>query len=353
MQDAAQYHADHDGAMYRHGTSVEHRRITVDMRRLLSFIWPSWRSDVESAVRWLLKTKNRRKILNGLYNRCSQGQKSWVYARFAKIFRAAESSIEPGRWTVEFCGRDVNVPLRQGSMWLDWDCALSVLGHESAIKSTYETLIRERGFPKCVFDVGANYGLHSLLYLVHDVDVVSFEPNCACHEYLKQLEALNQVQYSLEAVALGSGDLAAELWYPDADTWLGTIQPSRVRELSVEHRLERVTVPCTTLDRFVSVSNRVPDLIKLDTEGSELAILTGARQTLKSARPMVIFECWKNETRDALWRLFEGSGYAIATLPLRSLAGATLIDATTFSQCSDSNFAALPGELLGNVASRS
>lgn len=349
MQDVDPNYADHDSLSCRRETIVEYRRSTVDMRQLANLIWPSWRSDIESSVRWLLKTRNRRKILNGLYNHCSHRQKSWLYAKFAKIFRAAEYFVQPGKWTVEFCGRDVSVPLRQDSMWLDWDCALSVLGHESTIKSTYQTLIRERGLPKCVFDVGANYGLHSLLYIVHGVDVVSFEPNPACQEYLKQLEALNQVHYSLEAVALGSGDFNADLWYPDSDTWLGSIEPRRVRELSAKHRLERVAVPCTTIDRFVSVSNRVPELIKLDTEGSELAILAGASRTLKTARPMVIFECWQNNSREALWRVLEDMGYAIATLPLRSLAGAMIIDPATFSQCSDSNFAALPRELLGNV----
>jgi FkbM family methyltransferase len=314
------------------------------MRQLLKYVWPSARSNIESIIRWMAARKLPRKTLNIIYNQFSRRQKSTFYAKFAKLFRNCECSVTPGCWSVVFHGREIHVPLREKTMWLDWDCALSVLGHESEIKATYEALISGVDCPRCVFDVGANYGLHSLLFLAHGVEVISFEPNRVCHEHLKRLEDFNQVKFSLESMALGSSERTVELWYPEMDTWLGTIDPQRVREISAGHGSRRVHVPCGTLDGYVRQSNRTPDLIKLDAEGSELDILVGSRETLGVGRPILIFECWRSEGRAHVWRFFDSLDYVTVKLPLLSPASALTLDNRAFSQSMDSNFAALPRE---------
>ena len=42
-----------------------------------------------------------------------------------------------------------------------------------------------------------------------------------------------------------------------------------------------------SLDHFCAESNVAPDVIKVDTEGAELLVLKGARQTLTRYRPMI------------------------------------------------------------------
>lgn len=316
-------------------------------RKLLKYLWPSARTDCERVVRWMAANRRPRKALNAIYNQFSYRQKSAFHARFAKLFRRHGTCSDPGRWTVVFHGREVSVPLARDSMWLDWDSALSVLGHEPEIKTTYEALIKEFGFPRCVFDVGANYGLHSLLFLVHGVKVISFEPNSVCHEYYERLEELNRVQYSVEATAMGASEGTAELWYPEMDAWLGTTDPERKRDLSSERSLRRVEVPCGTLDGYVRRHKTVPDLIKLDTEGNELQILLGARTTLENERPILVFECWRNDKRDQLWRFLDSTGYMTVRLPLLSLETAAAVGLADFSRSFESNFAALPREKLG------
>lgn len=315
-------------------------------RRLLKYLWPSARTDCERVVRWMAENRGPRKALNTIYNRFSYRQKGAFHARFAKLFRRHESCPDPGRWTVLFHGREVSVPLARDTMWLDWDNALSVLGHEPEIKTTYQALTKDFGFPRCVFDVGANYGLHSLLFLVHGVKVISFEPNSVCHEYYGRLEELNCVQYFAEAMAMGASEGTAVLWYPEMDVWLGTTDPERIRDLSSKQSLRRVEVPCETIDGYVRKHKTVPDLIKLDTEGSELQILLGARTTLENERPKLIFECWRNKKRTQLWRFLDLVGYVTVRLPLLSLDSAAPVGVEEFSHSLESNFAALPREEL-------
>lgn len=315
------------------------------MRQLLKRLWPSARTDVEDIVGWAIAKSFPRYALNASYNFLTYEQKSMFYRRFAKLFRNRALPGISARWEIKFLGRRIVIPLREESMWLDWDTALSILGHEPEIKATYETLMRRVGFPRRVFDVGANYGIHSLLFMVHGIDVIAFEPNPACHWYYDRLERHNDVKYRLEPLALGSRECKLELCYPEKDSWLGTTHPDRMRELPPEAELQRIQVSCITLDSYVRHSNLIPDLIKLDAEGSEYEILLGAADTLGAFRPLVIFECWKNRTREQIWRLLEDMGYVMARLPLLSPTGISPIAKSAFMECPDANFAALPKEM--------
>ena len=313
----------------------------------LKFVWPSVRADSEYIVRWMARKQVPRKFLNIIYNRLSYRQKSAFHTRFAKLFRCHDTRADPGRWTVVFHGREVSVPVDRETMWLDWDSALSVLGHEPEIKATYGILMKEIGCPRCVFDVGASYGLHSLLFLAHGVQVISFEPNSTCHEYFERLEVLNNLRFTVEPMALGSSQGTVALWYPERETWLGTTDPERAQDISSEYQLRQLEVPCMTLDGYVRQKKRVPDLIKLDTEGNELQILLGARHTMEKARPILIFECWRDSKREQMWNLLNSMGYVTVRLPLLSLDRAAPVGMLPFSNSEESNFAALPREKLG------
>jgi FkbM family methyltransferase len=318
------------------------------MRQLLKSIWPSFGEDIEWLLKWLIEKRSSRSILNEVYNRLTYDQKDWFHARFAKLFRNRECTMDPGRWTVAFFGREIYLPLRKETMWLDWDCALSTLGHDSEVKISYETLIRELGFPRCFFDVGANYGLHSLLFLVHGIEVVSFEPNPTCRDYVHSLEAANHIGYCLEPIALGASEGEAQLRYPDMETWLGTICTEDIRGVPADRPLQRVEIRCSTLDGIARERGCVPDLVKLDTEGSEYQILVGARETLESGRPTVIFESWRGRNRTDIWQFFSDMEYLTVKLPLLSLDGATVLDFRAFSSSEHSNFVALPREMLSS-----
>jgi hypothetical protein len=140
-----------------------------------------------------------RTLLNSLYLRMTPGQRSRFHQRLAKGFRETRLRPRSGRWEIVFAGKRVVMPLTTERFWLDWDNAVSIVGHDIEIKLTYEALIRSRMRPELFLDVGANYGVHSLLFLAHNIPTITFEPNSTCHAYLHETCKLKR----LEHIAVG------------------------------------------------------------------------------------------------------------------------------------------------------
>ena len=76
-----------------------------------------------------------------------------------------------------------------------------------------------------------------------------------------------------------------------------------------------ITVEVSTLDE--ELAGVVPDVVKIDVEGAELAVLEGGRQVLGSARPIVVFEhvysaaALYGVRAGAPWDLLQDLGYEI------------------------------------------
>jgi len=319
-------------------------------RRLIRMVRPSPRADLEGLVRRLVSRRSTRACLNLVYNRLSPAQKETFYSLFAKIFREHPRAVAAGEWWVRVGDRWAALPLDGQDTWLEWDLALSLLGHEVEIKHTYLDLIRFRR-PKLFLDIGANYGLHSALFLLHGISTVSFEPNPRCHQYFRKLTERNRVPGVLQPVALGATEGWADISFPERDTWLGSTNSAVVEQVTRTYggQVTTVRVAQTSVDAFVHRDGRHPDLIKVDTEGNEAAILEGARETLATCRPWVIFESWRDTERDTLGAFFEELDYRICALPLHLPRPPMVLEKKQLRDWPTTNLIALPIQDLERV----
>jgi FkbM family methyltransferase len=271
---------------------------------------------------------------------------SFFHGHFAKLFRDSHRQVDEGQWRLDFAGRQLILPLRPERFWLDWDAALSTLGHETEIKRTYASLILSSSRPELFIDVGASYGTHSILFLIHGIAALSFEPNVSCHEYFRELCALNRVTPRIESVALADGNGAAELSFPEAETWLGTTDPEVRRGLSARTVLTHRQVQQVPLDRYLSEFRNQRILVKIDTEGNEGLVLRGAVRTLERCRPVVIFESFPKGRRDDLFAFFCDAGYGVVDLPWVPGQASRRFNVEGFVGSKATNFGAVPIERI-------
>jgi len=216
-----------------------------------------------------------------------------------------------GRWTVDVAGRSIVLSLSRDFPEA-WEAAIAFHGYDPELHALYEALLRGPEPPRVVFDVGAHYGLHTLRFLVHGARVLAFEPNQNCHQRFRAWCAANGVACELEPFAVGERAAAVVLAVPRVNASMASIVPD-VRARWRDAVVDTVTVRQVALDDVVAERGLVPDLVKIDTEGSELAVLRGAVDLLRRARPTLVFESWRaSEDRLALWNLLDKHGYAIA-----------------------------------------
>ena len=141
-----------------------------------------------------------------------------------------------------------------------------------------------------VLDLGAQTGCFSLLakYFPHS-RWYSFEPIYEAATELQKNLALNNISnVYVHQVAVTNYSGKTTLNMPAMEEWgLSTIGENVQRFATVMKR----EIECIDLDSFVQKHNiKKVDFMKLDTEGSELSILQGAKKTIERDRPIILME---------------------------------------------------------------
>ena len=178
------------------------------------------------------------------------------------------------------------------------------------------TLFQQNVLPgMVVVDAGANIGVYTLLAARATGAagrVIAFEPDPHTFEILSE----NVSRNDLSNVVLVNGALASEpgtmsLYRVPGHPALASLSSSNARSSS-----ERVEVEVTTLDSALAdLGIERVDVMKLDTQGAEIDILRGARETIERARPTMFVEYWPTglsgmgHEPDELLAHFEEWGY--------------------------------------------
>ena len=175
-------------------------------------------------------------------------------------------------------------------------------------------VILARCRPRVFWDVGANVGFYSWVFLsyVPDGQALLLEPEPDNLALLKRTiknagltgatclpvaatDAVGHESFSRDPVSGATGGLATNA------------APFITRHYGFE--APTISVPTTTLDDLAR-DHPPPQLVKIDVEGSELAVLRGADALLREYAPVVLFEL-SASNRSAVLALFEARGYQV------------------------------------------
>lgn len=203
------------------------------------------------------------------------------------------------------------------SSFLEWR-VFFLARYEPEIAALLPALVRPG---RTAVDVGAHAGIHTLRMarLASRGLVVACEPNPAVFERLRgnvELNRLTNVRLHRVALLDTSGETA--LYVPDPRSASNEGAASLSSRGADGAEVLPVSVRTTTLDELMDAEpGPGVDVIKIDVEGFEAAVLAGARTVLERDQPSLIFEY-----SAALW---EHAGFDLPRLEeeLRSLGYTT------------------------------
>lgn len=167
-----------------------------------------------------------------------------------------------------------------------------------------------------VIDVGANLGdwtLGAALAVGPGGRVLAFEPVPHVAEALTRTVAINRLRW-VTVFAKACSDLVGETALSvERENTTGSRLGVMANDL--ERTFEQIKVPSVTVDRVAAAErlSRV-DVLKIDVEGFEEAVLRGSVETLAKFKPTLFLETGHEpaEKRTALAELCRGFGYRIA-----------------------------------------
>lgn len=213
-----------------------------------------------------------------------------------------------------------------------YDSKLGFAGYQSMITRHYKLIqcVDELN-PKIIFDCGANVGFYSLFAndLFPSAKIISFEP--IPHVY-KLLEKNTSDRKNINTVNAGLSDAKQ------------TVQMRFDKNNSVISKITEsgnLTINTDTIDNYCNKNHidRI-DVLKIDTEGHEVEVLSGAAQTLSKVQYIVLEVNLLEEdyTVSRLMSLLFGDGYDFQLIGYRNYSGKsegkiTLMDIILENKC--------------------
>lgn len=157
---------------------------------------------------------------------------------------------------------------------------------------------------RTVIDIGAHTGLFAIYSQAKNptAQVYAFEPYPANARRLKRNVALNGMKnINLHEVALGKSSGRLEFAVPEKEQICDVLSA----DIQFTNRFYRqwiqyttIYVPQNTLDGFVRQEGlHHVDLIKIDVENFELAVLEGSMETLRKHGPLILLESFVDDER--------------------------------------------------------
>jgi FkbM family methyltransferase len=174
---------------------------------------------------------------------------------------------------------------------------------ETESQYIFEKLIQEGDI---VFDLGANIGIHTLLYAKLSGKkgvVIAFEPLPVNAEELENNLRLNNFTNTIvEKIAISKST-------GETSFFIGVHNTQGSIDGIGNQSGQKVTVNTETLDNYVSNSNLLPDFIKIDVEGAEKYVFEGYSKGIKKSFSTIFVESHSLEDEQVILSTLKENDY--------------------------------------------
>lgn len=209
-----------------------------------------------------------------------------IYHKIRRELYKLFSQLNVKQAKTNYFGLDLKVPLIQGlgsgylapaDKWMS-DC-LAVF------------LQKKQG---TVIDIGVNIGLYlvKLRAIDSDRDYIGFEPNAVCNYYTQELVRANEFKNTrIFPFALADERAMRQFYVRRQADKMGSLNDYARFGETDKYAFELCTFPADEFVGFLALDKI--SAIKIDVEGSELEVLTGLVDTIKTYKPYMFCEIWQ------------------------------------------------------------
>jgi len=171
-----------------------------------------------------------------------------------------------------------------------------------------ETMVLRDG--DIFLDIGAHVGRWAVRASQYFATVVAFEPSPMTNAVLRRNIELNKLSnIKVLQVALGEQDREEKLYFYNArghDSLLG-VHP--VVDQTPQRSVDVITRRLDTIVGIHGLHLTKRSMVKIDTEGYEIQVLEGARQTIVQSHPRLLVEVHGRDNMPRVTSLLNNFGY--------------------------------------------
>jgi len=166
---------------------------------------------------------------------------------------------------------------------------------------------------KVVLDIGANEGYYVLKMKENNpnLKIIAVEPNPYAFEILQKNIKTNKIKnITLVNNAISTKNARIKFQIVDEISTIGAIKIIKKPWLDAK-RIRNIIVSGISLSKLCKINNiKNIDILKIDTEGSELDVLKSSSDSLKNVRKIVI-EYHSNNLKDSCIKFLTSRGFML------------------------------------------
>jgi FkbM family methyltransferase len=141
-----------------------------------------------------------------------------------------------------------------------------------------------------IVDIGANIGLHSMVYasLFPGAMILAFEPSSKTRVILNS-NIKNNDLHNISVFPCAISDINGVVdFYETSDNAYNSLKDTRRKPIQSMTKVE-----CARLDDLLTAQQRKIGMIKIDVEGFEAQVIKGAIKTISQMKPILFLEIYK------------------------------------------------------------
>jgi len=206
-------------------------------------------------------------------------EKNDLYVNFDQLEPKYKYDLKPVSCHASFVSEDINTTiLLYDNNMIDWICGRTKFSHEDRVTKVMMKIFQKYTKRSLMLDIGANTGYFSLIAGKMGHEAIQFDLQPECQRILRTSVLVNGFQNDIVTIGAGISDAEGIVKVPSIGC--DGQFPAKVNKKDAP----KINISVYPLDKFLNLDGNDIMMMKVDTEGNEKRVLSGAKQFFKNKK---------------------------------------------------------------------